>query len=96
MLKFNSKKMTMLVCAGALSTLLSPTWAQAEEYETGGIAARHAADQKAALAKKAEKRKKEAEAQKQAEANKAAESQTQPEASTSPETPAAPKEAAPQ
>jgi hypothetical protein len=66
MLHFKLKKITLTIFLCALTALLSPALTQAEEYETGSIAAKRAAEQREAIAKKAEKRKKEAEAQKAA------------------------------
>lgn len=85
-----SKEIRLGLCLFVLSTLLTPALAQTNqtaivlaEAETGSMAARQAAEQKAALAKKAAEReaKKAAEAQKPAEvtapneANEAADEQ---------------------
>jgi hypothetical protein len=71
MISMKSKQSRLAVCLCALSVLLTPALTQADTgillaaAETGSIAARQAADQKAALAKKAAER----------EARKAAEEQ---------------------
>ncbi|MBD9354860.1 hypothetical protein [Methylomonas albis] len=62
MLQIKFKKMRGMVCLFVLSSLLTPTLTQADSTivlaaaETGSVAARQAADQKAALAKKAAER----------------------------------------
>jgi hypothetical protein len=62
MLQIKFKKMRWMVCLFVLSSLLTPTLTQADSTivlaaaETGSVAARQAADQKAALAKKAAER----------------------------------------
>ncbi|WP_229427523.1 hypothetical protein [Methylomonas fluvii] len=67
-----SKEIRLAVCLCTLSVMLTPVPTQADTVmllaaaETGSVAARQAADQKAALAKKAAER----------EAKKAAETQT--------------------
>jgi hypothetical protein len=62
MLSIKSKIKVVLINLFVVSTLALPTISQAEDsYESGGIAARRAAEQKAALAKKAEERKRKAE-----------------------------------
>ncbi|OQW72681.1 MAG: hypothetical protein BVN35_13540 [Proteobacteria bacterium ST_bin11] len=76
MLSIKSKEISLAVCLCTLSVLLTPVPTQADTVmllaaaETGSVAARQAADQKAALAKKAAEReaKKAAEAQMPAEA----------------------------
>jgi hypothetical protein len=76
MLSIKSKEISLAVCLCTLSVLLTPALTQADTVmllaaaETGSVAARQAADQKAALAKKAAEReaKKAAEAQMPAEA----------------------------
>lgn len=72
MLSIKSIKMSLPLCLCAILALLSPVLTQAEEsYESGGISATRAAEQRAALAHKAEERKKKAaEKQKAAEAPK--------------------------
>jgi len=71
MLQSQSKKMLLPLAVCLMSLVLSPV-TQAEGMETGSIAARQAADQKAALAKKAADRQKAAE-----EKQKAAQLQAQ-------------------
>lgn len=76
MLSIKSKASRLAVCLCALSVLLTPVLTQADTVillaaaETGSVAARQAADQKAALAKKAAEReaRKAHEAQKPTEA----------------------------
>jgi hypothetical protein len=72
-MSFKSKKITLPLLLCVLSMLFIPALSQAEEYETGSIAAKRAAEQREALAKKAEKRKKEKEAAAQKQAPAAAE-----------------------
>ena len=80
MLRITSKKITLPLCLYVISMLFIPTIVLAEP-ETGSIAARQAADQKAALAKKAADRqaKKAAEEKKAAETQKATEEQKEKE-----------------
>jgi len=61
MLQIQSKKMMLPLAVCLMSLVLSPVVTHAEGMETGSIAARQAADQKAALAKKAADRQKAAE-----------------------------------
>jgi hypothetical protein len=75
MLHFKSRKITLLLCLCVLSALISPILTHAEPYDTGDIASKRAAEQRAAIAKRAEKKKKEVEEQKAAEAQKEAETQ---------------------
>ncbi|WP_253734537.1 hypothetical protein [Methylomonas sp. ZR1] len=62
MLSIKSKERGLVVCLCTLSVLLTPVPTQADTVmllaaaETGSVAARQAADQKAALAKKAAER----------------------------------------
>jgi len=76
MLRITSKKITLPLCLYVISMLFIPSIVLAEP-ETGSIAARQAADQKAALAKKAADRqaKKTAETQLPAQEQKAGETQ---------------------
>jgi len=84
MSSINSKKAKLSLSLCIISMLLAPTFAKADTgivlaaAETGSIAARQAADQKAALAKKAAERA----------AKKAAEAQTPPAVQTAPAAPA--------
>ena len=61
MLQIQSKKMMLSLAVCLMSLAISPVVTHAEGMETGSIAARQAADQKAALAKKAADRQKAAE-----------------------------------
>lgn len=62
MLSIKLKIKAVLICFFVASTVGLPAISQAEEsFESGSIAARRAAEQKAALAKKAEERKRKAE-----------------------------------
>lgn len=58
MLQFKIKNMKLVLSVCVMSMLLSPAFVKAESSSTGSIAARQAADQRAALAKKAEAQKK--------------------------------------
>ncbi len=85
MLLIKSKHIRLAVCLSVLSAgLLTPALSQAET-ETGSVAARQAADQKAALAKKAAER----EARKAAEAKAAADAKAPAEATAPAEEPKA-------
>jgi hypothetical protein len=88
MFTIKSIRMSLPLCLCVILAFLSPALTQAEEaYESGGISATRAAEQRAALAHKAEERKKKAaEKQKAAEVQKAAETPKEVES---------PKEAAP-
>lgn len=89
MLLIKSKKINLSLSLCLMSVLLMPALTQADtamvlaEAETGSVAARQAAEQKAALAKKAAEReaRKAAEAQKSAN-TESAETQTPSEEST--------------
>lgn len=84
MIHSTAKKIKLSLCVCLASLLLTPALSVADtamvlaEAETGSVAARQAADQKAALAKKAEERAAR-KAQKAADAKKAAEAK-QPKA----------------
>lgn len=88
-MNFLLPKMTLPLVLALAVTLLTPALSQAEDtYGTGGIAARQAAEQKAAIAKKKERRKQEAEAKKHAEEQKGTATQTEPAATPKEEAPA--------
>ncbi len=80
MLRIKSNEIRLSLCLCVISVLLTPALSLADttillaEAETGSVAARQAADQKAALAKKAAER----EARKAAEAQKPAETPIPP------------------
>ncbi|MBM4208446.1 MAG: hypothetical protein FJ190_10700 [Gammaproteobacteria bacterium] len=94
-MSLKSKKITLPLLLVLLSALCVPALSQAEDYETGPISAKRAAEQREALAKKTEKirLKKEAAAKKKAE--EAAGAAAQPTAPAEPAQPEAPKETAP-
>lgn len=69
---FKSKKLIKSFCLSVLITVLFSGYLSAEEYETGSIAAKRAAEQKAAIAKRAEQRKQELAAKKMSDAQKGA------------------------
>lgn len=86
MLHTKPNKIRLSLCVCVISVLFTPTITQADtamvlaEAETGSVAARQAADQKAALAKKAAER----EARKAAEAQKSVEAAVPPVENTTP------------
>lgn len=84
-----SKKITWSLFLSVLTLVLTPVLVQAEEFETGRIAANRAAEQRAAIAKRKEERKKE----KEAEAAKAAQAQQAKPAEVQADPAAAPAEA---
>ena len=89
MLYIKSKKLTLAFLLTVLTVLLAPALAQAEEYDTGSIAAKRATEQREAIAKRAARKHQEAEEKKAAEAQQVTPAEAQQPTEDKQEAPAA-------
>jgi hypothetical protein len=89
MMSIKSKKIKLALLLCVFSAMLVPALTQAEEYETGSIASKRAAEQREAIAKRAARKHQEAEEKKAAEAQQLTPAEVQQPTEDKKEAPAA-------